>query len=268
MDSRNGVPDPKDKENFSKCLSAFANSDGGVLVWGVKTDHRDQVDRAADCRPFAEPEKFRARLQDYLLAATQPPVDGVSLAVVSAHRGAGFVKCLIPASDKPPHMASDNKYYRRTSNGSRQMEHIELEDMFGRRQRPVLKLRIALAQTMYRDVPCELLELGLLNEGRAVAKYSNVFCELKDTTISKIEVADGPLQYMAHVNAGRPVLSFTGDGNNVIHTNGINAHLGAARIYRGNIGQELQLSAVIAAEDMPTKRLEGTIRPNSEKYLQ
>jgi hypothetical protein len=83
-DSRNGAPDPEDKEKFSKCLSVFANFDGGVLIWGVKTDHRDQ------------------------------------------------------------HMASDNKYYRRTSNASRQMEHYELEDMFGRRQRPGLKLRLAL----------------------------------------------------------------------------------------------------------------------------
>lgn len=267
-DTRHGAPDPEDKGKFSKCLSAFANSDGGVLIWGVKTDHRDQVDRAADPRPIAEPEKFRARMQDTLLEATKPPVDGViTYAVVPANGGAGFVKCLIPASDKTPHMANDNRYYRRTSNGSRQMEHYELEDMFGRRQRPALKLRIALMKTTFNDVPCEALELGLRNDGRIVAKFAGVYFEFQDSSINKIQIVDGRLHDIAHLNSGKHVLSFSSDANSVVHTNGITMYVGRALIYRGNLGGVLQVSAILDAEDMITKRLEGTITPDSEAFL-
>lgn len=264
-DTRNGAPGPEDKENFSKCLSAFANSDGGVLVWGVKTDHRDQVDRATGCKPIAEPEKFRARLQDSLLGATQPPVDGVSIAVVLAADGAGFVKCLIPASDKPPHMASDNKYYRRTSNASRQMEHYELEDMFGRRQRPALKLRLALLPTTLNDVPCESLELGLLNEGRAVAKYASVFVELTDpNNITKVQIVDG-VRDASKLNAGRRVVIWSSDADSVIHTNGITAFVGRVLIYRNDPNSELSISAVIDAESMQTRRIQTSLSPSGSE---
>ena len=259
-------PDPEDKEKFSKCLSAFANSDGGVLIWGVKTDHRDQIDRAVDCKPVAEPEKLRARLQDCLLGATQPPVDGVSLAAVLANSGAGFVKCLIPASNKPPHMASDNKYYRRTSNASRQMEHYELEDMFGRRQRPGLKLRLALLPTTFNDVPCESLELGLVNEGRAVAKYAGVFLELNDPKITKVQVVDG-LQDSSRMNGGRRVLTCAANADHVIHTNGIIAFIGRVLVYRSDQGAKLIISATLDAESMQTKKLELELGPGGSEII-
>jgi hypothetical protein len=266
-DAQNGTPEPEDKKNVSKCLSAFANSDGGVLIWGVKTDHRDQVDRAADCRPITEPEKFRARLADCILEATQPPVDGVTLAVVSANGGAGFVKCLIPASDKTPHMASDNRYYRRTSNGSRQMEHYELEDMFGRRQRPALKLRLALFPTTFNHVPCESLEVGLINEGRVVAKFAGVYLELKDdSNITKIQIVDG-LYDASRFNAGRRVLAWSSDANNVIHTNGHTLFVGRVTLYRSDPGAKLSISATVDAESMQTKSLELEIEPGGSEIF-
>ena len=266
QDSRNGAPDAKDKENFSKSLSAFANADGGVLVWGVKTDHRDQVDRAADCNPIAEPEKFRARLQDCILGATQPPVDGVAVEVVPPNGGSGFVKCLIPASDKQPHMANDNRYYLRTSNGKRQIEHHELEYMFGRRQRPVLKLRLALLATTLNDMPCESLEVGLLNEGRAIAKYAGVFVELSDSTITKMQVVDG-VQDMSRMNAGRHVFSWASDANNVIHTNGITRGVGRVVIYRSSPNTELKILAIVDAEFMQTKRIEVALPPGTHEIF-
>ena len=37
-DRRTPELDKNDAANFSKALSGFANSDGGVLLWGVSTD--------------------------------------------------------------------------------------------------------------------------------------------------------------------------------------------------------------------------------------
>lgn len=236
------------------------------MVWGVQTDHRDHVDRAVDPKPIAEPEKFRARLLDCLLGATQPPVDGVSLAVVSANGGAGFVKCLIPASDKPPHMASDNKCYRRTSNSSRQMEHYELEDMFGRRQRPALKLRLALLPTTLNDVSCESLELGLINGGRAVAKFAGLFLELNDTKINRLQVVDG-VQDVSRMNGNRHVLTWSSNANNVIHTNGIVSFIGRVLVYRSDQGTKLTISATLDAELMQTKKLELELGPGGSEII-
>jgi hypothetical protein len=176
------------------------------------------------------------------------------------------VKCLIPASDKPPHMACDNKYYRRTSNTSRQMEHYELEDMFGRRQRPGLKLRLALLPTTFNDVPCESLELGLVNEGRAVAKYAGIFVELKDPKITKFQVVDG-VQDSSRMNGGRRVLTWAANADHVIHTNGIVAFIGRVLVYRSDQGAKLTISATLDAESMQTKKLELELGPGGSEII-
>jgi hypothetical protein len=201
------------------------------------------------------------------LGATQPPVDGVALAVVSADGGAGFVKCLIPASDKPPHMATDNKYYRRTSNGSRQMEHYELEDMFGRSQRPALNLRLALLPTTIDDVPCEILEVGLINVGRAIAKFAGLFLELSDSKINKLNIIDGGLRDVSAMNAHRRVLMWASDSNSVIHTNGAISFIGRVSVYRSDQGTKLPISAMVDAEFMRTKRLEFELGPGASEII-
>ncbi len=54
----NGAPDDIDRKNFSEALSDFANADGGILVWGLATNHADHVDRASDIKPITDPERF------------------------------------------------------------------------------------------------------------------------------------------------------------------------------------------------------------------
>lgn len=39
-DSRDGVLSDDERRNFSKSLSAFGNSDGGVLIWGGCEDQK------------------------------------------------------------------------------------------------------------------------------------------------------------------------------------------------------------------------------------
>jgi Putative DNA-binding domain len=169
----NGAPDDTDRNNLSETLSAFANADGGILLWGVATNHTDHVDRASEPKPITDPEKFRARLQDWVLSATQPPVDGVVLSVIRASDTGGFVKCQIPASDRLPHMAKDSRYYRRTSNGRRRVEHFEVEDMFARRRGPQLELTVTP-----RANGMELV-VGLKNTGRGSARapYLALACQ-------------------------------------------------------------------------------------------
>lgn len=52
-----------DKENFAKALSGFANSDGGVVVWGVNArKNQDGVDCAASLEPIAGVASLVSRL--------------------------------------------------------------------------------------------------------------------------------------------------------------------------------------------------------------
>jgi predicted HTH transcriptional regulator len=59
-DAQHGAFHDDDKRNLGKALSAFANSAGGLLVWGIDARRRDGVDCAQALAPIAEIEKFRS----------------------------------------------------------------------------------------------------------------------------------------------------------------------------------------------------------------
>jgi Putative DNA-binding domain len=179
-DRRNGDLSETEKKGFSKSLSSFANADGGVVVFGIETSKDvDGVDRATSLKPITDHTRFRARLMDSILNSTQPVVDGVRIECIDAQNNAGYVKCLIPQSDKPPHRANvaDHQYWRRVSTGHRRMEHYELEDVFGRRMRPSLKLLVELKPRPEGD-PREELHFRLFNERRGLEKHVGFHCRL------------------------------------------------------------------------------------------
>lgn len=48
-----------DKKNISKTFSGFANSNGGIVVWGIKAkENRNKQDIATDKKPIKELTKF------------------------------------------------------------------------------------------------------------------------------------------------------------------------------------------------------------------
>jgi hypothetical protein len=165
---------------LAKALSGFANSDGGVVVWGVHAEKVRRVEAAREpLKPINRLKAFKSRLEELTGCAVNPTVNGVLHKEVPEEGGEdqGYAVTLVPASDGTPHMAKlgEDRYYKRSGSAFLRMEHFELEDMFGRRPRPKL--------TLYSDVrrgsstsggrlrtsECNVV-LGVLNEGRGVAR--------------------------------------------------------------------------------------------------
>lgn len=108
------------REIWAKSLSAFANTEGGVLVWGIdaRKDRVSDVDFASDLSPCSNPAWLKSRLLELHHDATDPPVGGVEIEHFADpfDDGAGFVVCLIPESGFKPHRAEQVKnkpYYIR-----------------------------------------------------------------------------------------------------------------------------------------------------------
>lgn len=171
---------PGDRQNLSKALSGFANSDGGVLVWGLDArPGSDRVDRIQDFAPIGDLEGFVASLEAEPVDSVTPPVDGLSFIPIEDPDapGTGVVVCVIPASDGGPHMAIGKKlhrYYRRDAGDFRAMEHFEVADMFGRRPHPVIRPRmewsISFAGPAARRRAELVVQHFVRNEGRGIAK--------------------------------------------------------------------------------------------------
>jgi hypothetical protein len=262
VDRRIGVVDEKDRAAFSEALSGFANADGGVLIFGVATRKTpDGPDRADGLKAITDVGRFRTGLMELILQTVQPSVDGVRIETVPSDSDAtvGYVKCLIPDSDKPPHRAmhAGREYYRRATNGMRRMEHYELEDTFGRRLRPLLRLGVNFSQA--GNPAREGLSFYFLNVGRGVAKHPGFHCTFIDPPGVAFEGVVG-LQNATAENAGRPSLCHY-QHLGVIHPNGIRAGLGQALFVNKENGAPITLKLIWYAENMLARHALVTFHP-------
>jgi len=254
--------DESDGWQFSRALSGFANSDGGVLVWGVETDKEE---RASKLKPIATVTDFEGRLKKSLLNSVQPFVDNVSIESIAEEdgSGAGYLKVLIPRSEKTPHraMLADREYFRRSTEGFYRMEHFDLEDAFGRRPHPALDLIVKLIPCA-GDNPHEEVLFALRNEGRGVARYIGAFCEFSQD-VSVVAMGEGWTNETHRLNQGRPVVSYT-DNVGVIHPVLYNKVIGKLIITRATKGTELSLTVRWYCDGMMEKTFSGTVAAEKE----
>jgi len=127
----------KIKEIWSENLSAFANTDGGVLIWGIKAPRRvaESLSLAGDARALQD------RLIELQNEAVDPPVLGVEVrAVTQKGKKEGFVVCYIPGSAYPPHRAkwAKREYYMRVGDSNLPIPTSLLRLMFYPRSIPLL----------------------------------------------------------------------------------------------------------------------------------
>lgn len=161
-----------DRKNLAKALSGFANSDGGLIIWGIVARSIDDVDVASASNLILELKKLISNLNSFSGKLVSPIVDNVRHKAIyqPGSNAIGFAVTIIPKSQSTPHMAlgGEHRYYKRSGDSFYRMEHFDLEDMFGRRPRPDLKLYTKVTSGGGGSVT---LVLGLHNQGKGIAKF-------------------------------------------------------------------------------------------------
>jgi schlafen family protein len=136
------------KIEMARDVSAFANADGGQIVYGMtEKDHKPAgLDQGID--PKAYPEIwFDQVLQQHIT----PNLTGHRIRHVPLHDGAVAIVIDIAATKGDPHQTSDGKYYRRHNFNRLQMEHYEIRDMIRRAVDPALEIEFESPQTLEFD---------------------------------------------------------------------------------------------------------------------
>jgi hypothetical protein len=188
-----------EKNEIAKDVSAMANSSGGVIVYGVRTDPQVKTKpveivpiEVVNIETFDRVVNSQIRceirgIQKKLLPTSSPQV----------------MVIYIPQSDEAPHQSLvDNKYYRRSGTESLPMEHDLVELYFSRRLSPVLNLEAAVVQSdlsIKEDGFTGAVDLSLSaqNSGKKSAKYVQVLLVLPPKEAAKVSIKSGQLSCLS-----------------------------------------------------------------------
>jgi len=137
---------PEDNKNLSKAISGFANSSGGVVVWGVDC-RRDSAtgNEVASKHPLLDAAGFNTKLQAAVSRTTIPAHPGVQVLFFDEPTvsPAGYVVVYVPQSFIGPiRSLSTNHYHVRTGSDFGFVPHDVLAGMFGKAPQPNAELNL------------------------------------------------------------------------------------------------------------------------------
>lgn len=140
-----------DTTELTKDVSAFANSDGGCLIYGViEEDHIPiGLDSGVDTSVID-----REWLENILLARIQPRLDGLVIGVIALAGTRAIICVAVPRTFRGPHQAEDKKYYKRFNFKSEPMEDYEARDVRSRAldAPPLVNIDLALRHGWLADL--------------------------------------------------------------------------------------------------------------------
>lgn len=131
------------KNELSKDVSAFSNSAGGVIVYGMRED--GHVPTSIDVG-FDPNEISKEWLEQVINSRIQRRIDGVrvnQIALLTTSPGKVAYVVSVPASIRAPHQAADKRFYKRFNFESVPMEEYEIRDIANRSSAPDLDIEFA-----------------------------------------------------------------------------------------------------------------------------
>ncbi len=177
--------DANKKDDITATVASFANSDGGVLMIGVREkklngkSHAESIDGVQ-----LDPKHTKEALESILISSISPKIDSLRILRLE-YNGTSIFILEIPKSERAPHMASDKRYYKRLNFQKIPMENYEVEDyMFGRKKTPRLTAKFNFsdgkAQSNLLSFSMEIL---IRNLGRIMARYVLLTLEIKGLSV-------------------------------------------------------------------------------------
>lgn len=127
-----------DKKEVSKDVAAFANSDGGIIVYGIS-----EKNHKADSFSFIDGTIFTKEWLEQIISSTiKRNIPDLKIFPI---RNKGKIEeslyvVQIPSSIEAPHMSRDKRFYRRAQFESLMMEEYEVRSLYGRKVKSKIQL--------------------------------------------------------------------------------------------------------------------------------
>jgi hypothetical protein len=174
----------KFNSELAKDVSAMANSDGGIIIFGIKEEGGFPIE--IKWIKEEEDKKYKERIEQIIDSKIFDKIKDIEVRKVLSDDKTRFIIVIeIQQSDIAPHQVHEDsiqrRYYNRHGSITSQMEHYEIKDLFHKRKIPLL--RIILIPEWDRDRT--IININILNLGKIIAEKTLIFLRApKDFEIS------------------------------------------------------------------------------------
>jgi hypothetical protein len=167
------------KTEVTKDVSSFANSGGGVLIYGVaEFDDEPRKHLPERFDPIQRSEISKEWL-DQVIQTIQPRIEGVVIRPVTISEPDNTVCYVVEVPQShTAHMARDHRYHKRHNFTTAQMEDYEVRDVMSRRTHPKIKASIFINKRASRTEYTGVILVKLENIGRVLAHHVMVELEV------------------------------------------------------------------------------------------
>lgn len=171
----------KEKNDISKDVSAFANSAGGIIVYGMLEDKHVPIAIDVGSNPN---EITKEWLESVIIGRIHPAVDNVVIKQINVpSKGENKVVYAVEisaATSRAPHQAYDHRYYKRYNFQSIPMEDYEVRDLmrrsidYGKKYGAAWDLNVEIQRlTAAIDERCRLQNSDVLPRARLIIGVSS-----------------------------------------------------------------------------------------------
>ncbi|MBU3821676.1 ATP-binding protein [Flavobacteriaceae bacterium XHP0103] len=129
---------PLKKKEISKDVAAFANSDGGIIIYGLL-----EKNHVADSFSFIDGNDFTKEWLEQIINTTiSRRIEGLTIYPIRKNNdiSKSIYLVKIPRSTDSPHISQDKRFYKRFNFESVMMEEYEIRQSYGRKVKSELAL--------------------------------------------------------------------------------------------------------------------------------
>ncbi|MBD1364432.1 ATP-binding protein [Mucilaginibacter sp. ZT4R22] len=161
----------KTKDSISKDVAAFANSDGGIIIYGLKEDVSNRH-IVSEIDYLERIDISKEWLEQIIQTSIQPRIEGVIIHPIEID---GSKQKVVYVVDVPKsntaHQSNDQRYYRRHNFNILPMYDYEIRDILNRTKHPLINLMFGIKSTLLGNERVYELTVMAHNEGEVYANY-------------------------------------------------------------------------------------------------
>lgn len=199
--------DDKKVMEITKDVSSFANSNGGILIYGLKEDQKNKH-LPGHIDPLDRNNIKKEWLEQVINSKIRPRIHGLKIhTVVIPENHDHVIYILEIPKGETAHQADDKRYYRRHNFMVESLFDHEVRDIMGRQKNPeiVIEFDLVWKPAVNEGKPNHyLLNVYANNIGKVYAKYINAIFMIPQRCLN-IKPFDRYNQSIEEINADNKV---------------------------------------------------------------